>query len=54
VKLVTSWARKNDKGEFEHNHIDDGHVVVGPKILHPSQSKAWPRATWQFTHAYLL
>jgi hypothetical protein len=50
---ITIWTRKNDKGVFEHNHIEDGHVEFGPKILHPNQAKAWPRATWKYEHAFL-
>ena len=49
---VTLWYRKNETGEFEFNHLEDGHSSFEtPTIKSESQRKAW-RCEWkkEFKH----
>lgn len=52
---ITVWERKNEQGEFEHNHIEDGHVPTDQPLPHsPTQERAWKHAEWKRTYAYLI
>ena len=54
MKLVTSWSRKNDKEEFEHNHLEDGHAnSIRPTPIHENHKKAWAKGIWKAHHGYL-
>lgn len=43
---ATLWFRKNEKGVYEYNHLEDGHATGDtPMKKHPAQS-GWARASW--------
>jgi len=52
-KEITVWECKNDKGIFEHNHFEFGHLhndLPTPKYPH---QKSWLNKEWRYRHAYL-
>lgn len=56
MKPITRWHRKNEKGVFEFNHIEDGHVPTHAKLPTPKceiHKKSWSNGVWQFSHAWL-
>jgi len=54
VKTVTLWYCKNDKGDFEFNHLEDGLSIDSiPFAKFPSQAKAWKNGHWDRVHAQL-
>jgi hypothetical protein len=53
LKKITVWECLNDKGKFEHNHYEEGHVIGDcPTPKFPSQ-KSWLNNKWRYYHAYL-
>lgn len=53
---VTLWSRKNEKGEWEFNHLEDGHVppdTAKPTPKHENHKSAWKKGEWQYVHAHL-
>lgn len=60
MRKITMWARKNEDkqsksfGEYEHNHIEDGHVLtIYPAPKAEVHVKPWKRGDWLPTHAFL-
>jgi len=55
MKPITVWFKLNYKtNEFEHNHIEDGHVgCYEPTPLNEEQKKAWKGAKWQYAHRFI-
>ena len=52
-KPITVWKCKNDKGIFEHNHFEEGHLFNKfPTPKFPNQ-KSWLNQEWKYYHAYL-
>lgn len=54
--IVTVWERKNEKGEWEHNHIASGFEEgKHPKIKHPSydSQKGWEKGEWRRSFMYI-
>jgi hypothetical protein len=53
MKPVTLWYRKNDKGEYEFNHLEDDHCITSnPTPKTTIHEKVW-KGKWKSTHAYL-
>ena len=59
MKPITIWLcwtkQKNGSHEWEHNHIEDGHVegdFPKPVVDVPGQ-KGWKNFKWSKMHAYL-
>lgn len=51
---VTLWHRKGQDGQFEFNHLDDGHAAgARPAPKHPNQVTAWSGGEWIAEHAWL-
>lgn len=53
---VTSWSRKNEKGEWEFNHLEDGHVPAGtvkPTPKHENHKSTWRKGEWAAKPVYL-
>jgi len=53
---VTLWSRKNERGEYEHNHLDDGHCEAGTERPRPktdAHKSAWNKGQWAYEHAWL-
>jgi len=53
---VTLWSRKNEKGQWEFNHLEDGHVPEGttkPTPKHENHKSAWRKGEWMSSAAYL-
>lgn len=53
---VTLWSRKNEKKEWEYNHLEDGHVPEGtqrPTPKHANHKSSWKSGDWQPERAYL-
>lgn len=54
ITPITLWSRKNERGVFEHNHLEDGHAVCQmPAPKHPTHIRAWAGGEWRKTHALL-
>jgi hypothetical protein len=56
VTPVTLWSRQNEKGGWDHNHLEMGHVPEGtarPTPVHESHKSAWRKGAWQAERAYL-
>ena len=54
VKPVTLWKRKNKAGDFEFNHLEDGHTNnAKPTPKHPCHEKAWGSGEWLAEKAWL-
>ncbi|MDF2534116.1 MAG: hypothetical protein K0R18_273 [Bacillales bacterium] len=58
MKPITVWevAKGNDVIEYEHNHIEDGHVDGEyPLPLKPefTNQKSWKNFSWRKTFAHL-
>ena len=54
MKPITVWRRFNPKTqEFEHNHIQDGHVDGDIPHGTRKQNAIWHRAKWQKVFGYL-
>jgi hypothetical protein len=54
--IVTIWEKQNEKGEWEHNHLDAGFVDGKfPKMKDPTyeNQKGWSRGTWRKSFAYI-
>lgn len=50
---ITIWQRLNEKNEYEHNHIEDGHCESNfPTIKFDSQ-KGWKNGKWNKHFALL-
>jgi len=52
---VTVWFKLNHKtDDFEHNHIEDGHVFApAPIPISEEQKRAWKGAKWEYEHRYI-
>jgi hypothetical protein len=54
IKPVTLWYRKGDKGDYEFNHLEDGHSTSDkPTIGNAVQVKLWSSGVWVREHAWL-
>lgn len=54
MEPVTLWERKNARGEWEHNHLSDGHEQgERPVPKHPNHVRAWRGGEWRRRHAWL-
>jgi len=56
LQPATLWSRKNDKGDWEFNHLELGHVQEGttrPTPKHENHKTAWKRGEWHARLAYL-
>ena len=60
MKPITIWQRENKREDgtkvFEHNHIEDGHVIIDQKLPTPIceiHKTLWKAGNWIFIHAYL-
>jgi len=55
MKPVTVWFRLSHKtNRYEHNHIEDGHIVAGePTPLNDYQKKAWSGCKWEYAHRFI-
>lgn len=52
---ITVWSRKNADGEYEHNHIEDGHATTKlPKPKCDNHVKAWAKGDWKAEHAHII
>lgn len=53
-KLITVWKKYNDnRKQYEHNHICDGHVDGDIPIGTKEQNKNWNKSKWIKIHCYL-
>ena len=54
MKAITVWKKFNEKGQrWEHNHIEDGHIIAARPTGTEEQTNAWSKGTWMFFHKYL-
>ena len=53
MKSVTVWYKKFKNQEFEHNHIEDGHVKGNKPISKFPSQKGWNNAAWKKEYRYL-
>ena len=57
MKPITVWKRFDDYSRsFEHNHIEDGHVVRPqdkPISAYPAVTKDWAGGLWVKKHGWL-
>lgn len=54
MKPVTLWKRKNKAGDFEFNHLEDGHINnAKPTPQHQNHGKAWGSGEWLAEKAWL-
>lgn len=50
---ITLWYRKNEKGNYDYNHLEDGHCSFEvPTMNSELQRKAW-RCEWRKEFKYL-
>ena len=49
MKKVTAWSTINDKGEFVHNHLENGWVKGSKPVGHPS----WVKREWKKEFGFL-
>jgi hypothetical protein len=55
VAPITLWFRKNEKSQFEHNHVEEGHcadATTHPAPKTDAQKSAWGRGVWVYEHAW--
>jgi hypothetical protein len=50
---ATLWFRKNEKGVFEYNHIEDGHSLADKPLPKTANQSGWARGTWIREHVRL-
>ncbi len=43
---ITTWSRLT-KGEYKHNHIEEGHVTNDKPTGQPHQTKSWKDGVWE-------
>lgn len=54
MKPITVWKKFNEKEQqWEHNHIQDGHVIGDKPTGTKEQTAAWAKGTWVFFHKHL-
>ena len=54
MQPVTLWSRQNQRGVFEFNHLDDGHVCADqPPPKPPNHINGWAGGRWAFEHAWI-
>jgi len=54
MKPITVWRKFNvETQRWEHNHIENGHVVANKPTGTAHQTKAWEKSTWMFEHKHL-
>jgi len=53
---ITIWESYNKKtGQWEHNHIEDGHCFYDKPIPKSKlQKKSWPNKQWNKSFGYLI
>lgn len=50
----TLWYRKNQDGEWEFNHLEDGHAEGPfPTVKHPAHAKVWSSGAWKSEKVWL-
>ena len=53
---VTLWSRKNEQGDWEFNHLEDGHIADDaerPTPKHENHKTAWRKGAWHAHRAFL-
>ena len=55
MKPITIWQQFNEERQmFEHNHIDDGHLLSNAPIpISQEQKKSWGGVSWKKEFGYL-
>lgn len=54
MKAITVWERFNQESQqWEHNHIEDGHIEGEKPVGTESQTKGWSKGTWTREHKHL-
>lgn len=54
MKKITIWEKFNEKKQiWEHNHIEDGHIIANKPTGTKEQNIAWMKGTWRYFHKHL-
>jgi hypothetical protein len=54
MKPITIWTRMNyETKQFEHNHIEDGHLMTTKPVGNKEQTANWKKGIWEKAHKYL-
>jgi len=54
-EFATCWERLNEKGRWEHNHVEyDWAEGDTPKAVNSLQERSWTNAKWRKTTGYLI
>lgn len=44
---ITIWSRLNEKNQYEHNHIENGHIESNIPTIKFDEQKGWKNGKWK-------